>query len=220
MNFVTCSSFIFFFFSGKCQVLTIPLCQKLPYNMTMFPNLVHHKTQGEAALEVHQFYPLVLTNCSSYLTLFLCSLYAPICTILNRPLPPCRGLCNRVKNGCLPLLQKFGFSWPESMACKKFPERNGLGICVDLATIAAVTTQPPRPTDGKISVNDIWNKSYMNCGNEMKVKKWSSQLTQFMQVRKEAWNKFTTSTGFEPVTSRLAVRCSTNWAMKLLVPGT
>ncbi|KAM7425768.1 Frizzled-7 [Porites harrisoni] len=134
---------------GKCQVLTIPLCQKLPYNMTMFPNLVHHKTQGEAALEVHQFYPLVLTNCSSYLTLFLCSLYAPICTILNRPLPPCRGLCNRVKNGCLPLLQKFGFSWPESMACKKFPERNGLGICVDLATIAAVTTQPPRPTDAK-----------------------------------------------------------------------
>ena len=28
-------------------------------------------------------------------------------------------------------------------------------------------------------VNDIWNKSYMNCGNEMK--KWSSQWTQFMQ---------------------------------------
>ena len=161
----------------------------------MFPNLVHHKTQGEAALEVHQFYPLVLTNCSSYLTLFLCSLYAPICTILNRPLPPCRGLCNRVKNGCLPLLQKFGFSWPESMACKKFPERNGLGICVDLATIAAVTTQPPRPTDGKISVNDIWNKWYMNCGKEMKVQKWSSQWTQFMQVRKEAWKKIKDFTG-------------------------
>ena len=26
-------------------------------------------------------------------------------------------------------------------------------------------------------VNDIWNKSYMNCGNEMKMKKWSSQWT-------------------------------------------
>ena len=23
--------------------------------------------------------------------------------------------------------------------------------------------------------NDVWNKSYMNCGNEMKMKKWSSQ---------------------------------------------
>lgn len=139
------------FFSGKCQVLTIPLCQNIPYNMTVFPNHFRHKTQEEAGLEVHQFYPLVLTNCSSYLTLFLCSLYAPICTILNRPPLPCRGLCNRVKDGCLPLLQKFGFSWPESMACEKFPKRNGPGICVDMANIAAVTTQPPRPTDGKIS---------------------------------------------------------------------
>ena len=41
-------------------------------------------------------------------------------------------------------------------------------------------------------VNDIWNKSYMNCGNEMKMKKWSSQWTQFMQLHKEAWKKFRT----------------------------
>ena len=42
----------------------------------------------------------------------------------------------------------------------------------------------------EMSVNDIWNKSYMNCGNEMKMKKWSSQWTQFMQFRKEAWYCF------------------------------
>ena len=41
----------------------------------------------------------------------------------------------------------------------------------------------------EMSVNDIWNKSYMNCGNEMKMKKWSSQWTQLMQLRKEAWEK-------------------------------
>ena len=70
-----------------------------------------------------------------------------------------------------------------------------------------------------IFVNDIWNKPYMNCGNEMKMKKWSSQWTQFMHLRKEAWKKFRTSTGFEPVTSRLPVRCSTNWAMKPLTLG-
>ena len=29
----------------------------------------------------------------------------------------------------------------------------------------------------------------MNCGNEMKMKKWSSQWTQFMQLGKEAWKK-------------------------------
>ena len=36
----------------------------------------------------------------------------------------------------------------------------------------------------------IWNKSYMNCGNE----------NQFMQLRKKPEKKFRTSTGFEPVT--------------------
>ena len=29
----------------------------------------------------------------------------------------------------------------------------------------------------------------MNCGNEMKMKKWSSKWTQFMQLGKEAWKK-------------------------------
>ena len=43
-----------------------------------------------------------------------------------------------------------------------------------------------------IFVSDIWNKSIMNCRNEMKMKKWSSQWTQFMQLRKEAWKKFRT----------------------------
>ena len=51
------------------------------------------------------------------------------------------------------------------------------------------------------------------------MKKWSSQWTQFIQLRKEAWKRFRTSTGFEPVTSRLPVWCSTNWAMKPLTLG-
>ena len=54
----------------------------------------------------------------------------------------------------------------------------------------------------------------------LKMKKWSSQWTQFVLLRKEAWKKkFRTSTGFEPVTSRLPLRCSTNWAMKPLTLG-
>ena len=45
----------------------------------------------------------------------------------------------------------------------------------------------------------------MTCRNEMKMKKWSSQWTQFMQLRKEAWKKSRTLTGFKPVTSRYRV---------------
>ena len=45
---------------------------------------------------------------------------------------------------------------------------------------------------------------------------WSSQLwTQFMQLHNEAWKKFRTSTGFEPMTSRYQYDALTNWAMKV-----
>ena len=47
----------------------------------------------------------------------------------------------------------------------------------------------------------IYEKLYMNCGNEMKMK-WSSQLTQFMQLRKEARKNFRTSTKNEKLEYR------------------
>ena len=50
----------------------------------------------------------------------------------------------------------------------------------------------------------------------MKMKKWSWQWTQFMQLRKEAWKKIQ---DFNRVWIRdlaIPVRCSTNWAIKPL----
>ena len=38
----------------------------------------------------------------------------------------------------------------------------------------------------------------MNCGNEMKMKKRSSQWTQFMQLRKEAWKNSGLQRGLNP----------------------
>ncbi len=46
--------------------------------------------------------------------------------------------------------------------------------------------------------------------------KWSSQwISKLSNWNKEAWKKkFRASTGFEPVTSAIPVRCSTNWAIE------
>ena len=116
--------------------------------MTVFPNFFRHNTQEEAALEVHQFWPLVRVNCSAELPFFLCSLYAPVCTVLDSPPPPCRSLCSRVRRGCEPILLKFGFTWPESMACEKFPYL-GDGVCLE-ASRHAVTAQPPLPKTSNV----------------------------------------------------------------------
>ncbi|XP_045132705.1 frizzled-1-like [Portunus trituberculatus] len=94
------------------------------------PNLLNHHTQEEAGMEVHQFFPLVKVQCSPDLHFFLCSVYVPACTILERPVPPCRHLCLSARDGCEDLMNKFGFQWPESLDCNKFPA-GPEALCVD-----------------------------------------------------------------------------------------
>lgn len=107
---------------NKCEPITVPFCQHMPYNDTIMPNILHHAKQEDAALEVHQFYPLVKIKCNSNLQFFLCSVYVPVCTILDLPIPPCRSLCLSAREGCEEIMNKFGFSWPENLDCEKFPE--------------------------------------------------------------------------------------------------
>ncbi|KAI5641543.1 frizzled/Smoothened family membrane region domain-containing protein [Phthorimaea operculella] len=91
------------------------------YNQTIFPNLLNHAKQEDAGPEVHQFTPLIKVNCSPDLKAFLCSVYAPVCTILDTPIPPCRHLCESARHNCDELMINFGFSWPEHLECSKFP---------------------------------------------------------------------------------------------------
>lgn len=109
---------------GRCERITIPFCLDIAYNETIMPNLLNHQRQEDAGLEVHQFFPLVKVKCSPVLQFFLCSMYAPVCTILDRPLPPCRSLCLASRQGCEALMMKFGFPWPENLDCERFPERS------------------------------------------------------------------------------------------------
>lgn len=113
---------------GRCEPITIPFCQQIMYNQTIFPNLLNHAKQEDAGPEVHQFTPLIKVNCSPDLKAFLCSVYAPVCTILDTPIPPCRHLCESARHNCDELMINFGFSWPEYLDCSKFP-LDTHGIC-------------------------------------------------------------------------------------------
>ncbi len=112
---------------GRCEPITVPLCKDLQYNDTIMPNLLNHQKQEDAGLEVHQFFPLVKVQCSNYLKFFLCTVYVPICTVLEEAIPPCQSLCIQAKTGCENLMNRFGFQWPENLDCNKFPVA---GLCV------------------------------------------------------------------------------------------
>jgi len=92
-------------------------------------------------------------QCSPYLKFFLCTVYVPVCTMLHEPVPPCRSLCLDVKAGCEGLMNRFGYRWPHSLDCDKFPPSGGL--CVDANRSAAAEgpgepqPAPPPPPPGR-----------------------------------------------------------------------
>jgi frizzled protein 1/7 len=157
---------------GRCEAITIPLCKDILYNETIFPNLLNHQKQEDAGLEVHQFYPLVKVKCSPDLQIFLCSVYAPVCTVLDKPIPPCRSLCLSARSGCEGLMNKFGFQWPESLECSRYPEGGAAGeLCVGENNTSSGTShggndgyRPPYKVSGKpllflnFQLKNYWNK--------------------------------------------------------------
>ncbi|XP_037972878.2 frizzled-2 isoform X2 [Plutella xylostella] len=131
----------------RCEDITIPMCRGVGYNRTSFPNQLDHDTQEEAGLEVHQYWPLVEIKCSPDLKFFLCSVYTPICLEeYAAPLPACRSVCERARAGCAPLMSKYGFSWPERMACERLPRYGDPDqLCMDEGERAAAPPPPAQP---------------------------------------------------------------------------
>uniref|UniRef100_A0A3Q1FD58 Frizzled-3 n=1 Tax=Acanthochromis polyacanthus TaxID=80966 RepID=A0A3Q1FD58_9TELE len=105
-----------------CEPITLRMCQGLPYNSTFMPNVLNHYDQQTAALAMEPFHPMVNLQCSPELRMFLCALYAPVCTEYGRMTLPCRRLCLQAKSDCYKLMDMFGVSWPEEMDCNRFPD--------------------------------------------------------------------------------------------------
>lgn len=113
---------------GRCEKITIPFCLGIAYNETIMPNLLGQQRQDEAGFEVQQYFPLVKIQCSHDLQFFLCSVFVPVCTIIERPIPPCRSLCLSARNGCEAIMNSFHIEWAENLECSKFPENGPLCV--------------------------------------------------------------------------------------------
>ncbi|XP_057325918.1 frizzled-like [Microplitis mediator] len=126
---------------SRCEPIKINLCSRLPYNQTVIPNSFNHQNQDDAGLEINQFAPLVKVNCSPDLRAFLCAMYVPVCTVLEKPLPPCRSICERAKAGCERIMISFGFHWPSDLECSKLPVYGDPdNLCVEFAVNSESST--------------------------------------------------------------------------------
>lgn len=105
----------------KCETLTYDICRQMDYNRTIFPNYLGHRKQSEAIKSVNSLRPLLSKGCSPDVLTFLCSVYFPMCTSINKLVPPCRELCLDVQKGCSGVLRKNGYAWPEALKCDQYP---------------------------------------------------------------------------------------------------
>ncbi|KAK3531389.1 hypothetical protein QTP70_018189 [Hemibagrus guttatus] len=108
-----------------CEPIRMSMCRDLGYNVTRMPNLVGNVLQADAELQLSTFTPLIQYGCAKQLRFFLCSVYAPMCTEkVPELIGPCGSMCLSVQRKCLPVLQEFGFSWPDLLNCSLFPPTN------------------------------------------------------------------------------------------------
>lgn len=106
----------------KCQKITITLCANIGYNTTSFPNFLGQENEEDAEMKIQEFAPLVAVNCAPQLRFFLCSVFAPMCSEgLDHPLYSCQSMCVAARDGCTPVMKKFGFDWPDTLDCNRMP---------------------------------------------------------------------------------------------------
>ncbi|XP_051949614.1 secreted frizzled-related protein 1a [Xyrauchen texanus] len=138
------------------QCVKIPddlkLCHNVGYNDMLLPNLLEHETMAEVKQQAGSWVPLVHKSCHPGTQLFLCSLFAPVC--LERPIYPCRWLCENVRDGCTPIMEAFGFPWPEMLTCENFPQED---VCISA----------PNATDASKPIG--FSPVCPPCDNEMKM---------------------------------------------------
>jgi len=148
--------------SSHCQDITVPLCQNLPYNQTVMPNLMGNQNQQDAEHDIHtyKYHMLVKLDCSKDIQIFICAMFTPVCTIIKKALPPCRELCESAKSGCEEVLEQFSVPWPAQFDCAQFPRagQGGNNLCVGQANRGSfsstelkdhhtTTALPGRPSD-------------------------------------------------------------------------
>ncbi|XP_033121263.1 secreted frizzled-related protein 5-like [Anneissia japonica] len=138
----------------------LSLCQDIGYSRMRMPNLLDHESLSEVQTQSVSWLPLVRTACHEDVKLFLCSLFTPVC--LDRPIYPCRSLCEEVKRDCEPVMSQFCFPWPEMLRCDKYPEDNNLCITAQMGNASNANNSAITSNTGQEKLMNV----YTQCHND------------------------------------------------------
>ncbi|XP_052812410.1 low-density lipoprotein receptor 1-like [Mya arenaria] len=104
------------------------MCSEAPYNSTFLPNAFGHQNLGDVQSALNDFIPLMVKNCSESLKEFLCFVFAPPCTVLEKPIPVCRSFCEEAATtACMDILREYNQK-PQVLQCANYPRS---GLCID-----------------------------------------------------------------------------------------
>ena len=114
-----------------CEPVRTPMCSKLGadgYAMTSFPNFVNHTSQDQSISELDTYSQLLQSRQAPLLTLFICSVFIPLCTPGLGVVPPCRSLCTKAKETVSDAFRAGGVKWP--FDCGRYPVEAEGTLCI------------------------------------------------------------------------------------------
>ena len=144
-----------------CAAFRYDICNTISngqgYNSGVFPNpLAPHYlstplgAQGEASVIIPW---AISTNCSQYITQFLCFAIFPLCVSSSvPPVLPCRSMCERVRCECEAALKASESlsRWPEWLNCDQLERVLGdygaTGVCMEADVNETCTSASANPT--------------------------------------------------------------------------
>jgi secreted frizzled-related protein 5 len=128
--------------TNKCVDIpkNFPLCYGIQYSSMRLPNLLDHETLDEIIEQSTAWQSLVQLHCNPNTQLFLCSVFAPVCLPnLDKPIKPCKSLCEEVQSNCESRMQQYGFPWPEMLRCDRFEDND---MCIKPHNAASARHNP------------------------------------------------------------------------------
>ncbi|CAL8241970.1 unnamed protein product [Merluccius merluccius] len=112
----------------RCTDISLAYCDDMPYDRTLFPNALGHRTREEAELGAEYLLLSVAEallggggdgQCHPDVRMLGCAVVAPCCE-RDRPLRPCRRVCDAVRWKCAAAFEAIAMAWPYFLDCERF----------------------------------------------------------------------------------------------------